>query len=105
MSPKRKRSRTPRESQPPRTLRLTDQFIADADYWAWIDPAVHRKLLRIVRATVADPFRGIGKPEALKHDLRGLWSRRLTAADRVVYAVAEGFVEFFSARHHYHGGR
>ncbi|HET7230768.1 MAG TPA: Txe/YoeB family addiction module toxin [Longimicrobium sp.] len=100
MSPKRKRKQTPRE-QPPRKIRLTDHFAADADYWAGHDPAVHRKLLRIVSATVSDPFRGIGKPEPLKHDLQGLWSRRLTRADRVVYDVTAEFVTFLSARHHY----
>lgn len=101
LSPKRKGSRTSREHPRPRQLRLTDQFISDSDHWARTDPAIHRKLLRIVSATVAEPFSGLGKPEPLKHDLQGLWSRRLTRIDRVVYSVSSEFVEFFSARHHY----
>src|SRR5688572_31564927 len=42
---------------------------------------VHRKLLELVNATVAEPFRGIGKPEPMKHEYRGCWSRRLTRAE------------------------
>lgn len=51
--------------------------------------------------TLADPFRGIGKPEPLKHEYQGLWSRRLTRSDRLVYRVSEDRVYFLSARLHY----
>jgi toxin YoeB len=80
---------------------LSDDFIADADYWAEHDPPVHRRLLRLVRATIAEPFRGIGKPEPMKHEYRGCWSRRLTKADRVVYRVSPAHVDFLSGRFHY----
>src|SRR5688572_33091554 len=62
---------------------------------------VHRKLLELVNATVAEPFRGIGKPEPMKHEYRGCWSRRLTRADRMVYRIYPTYVDFLSARYHY----
>lgn len=102
MSRRRRRGgSSPADGHVPRTVRLSDDFIADADYWAEHNGTVHRKLLRIVAATVDEPFRGIGKPEPMKHEYRGCWSRRLTKADRVVYRVYPTYVDFLSARFHY----
>ena len=101
MSPKRRRNPPAPEHRQRRKLRFTDQYVADADYWADNDPATHRKLLQIVGATLTEPFRGLGKPEPLKHDLQGLWSRRLTRKDRVVYEVGPQSILFLSARYHY----
>lgn len=47
------------------------------------------------------PFTGIGKPEPLKHNLRGYWSRRITDEDRLLYSVDKDYIEFVSARYHY----
>jgi toxin YoeB len=69
----------------------------------WI--RTHRKLalrtLVLVEAVVADPFDGIGKPEALKHELAGCWSRRITQEHRLVYRVTADRVYFLQARYHY----
>ena len=82
-------------------MRLTDDFIADLDYWAEQDRAVHERLLALMEDTLADPFHGLGKPEPMKHDYRGCWSRRLTKEDRVVYRVYPDYVDFLSGRYHY----
>ncbi len=50
---------------------------------------------------VRDPFRGIGKPEALKYLGSGVWSRRLTQEHRIVYLVSNERVDFLQARYHY----
>jgi toxin YoeB len=76
-------------------------FSTTWEYWAATDAAVHRRLLRIMRETVREPFVGIGKPELLKHQFQGSWSRRLTDEDRVVYRVKPEFIDFLSARYHY----
>ena len=44
--------------------------------------------------TMRDPFEGLGKPEPLKGELRGFWSRRLTDADRIVYEVTDATINF-----------
>ena len=54
-----------------------------------------------IEAVLRDPFQGIGKPEALKHRLRGAWSRRLTRRHRIVYTVTARRVDFPQARYHY----
>ena len=54
-------------------------------------------MLEIIR----DPRGGIGKPEPLKHDLGGFWSRRITKEDRLVYRLRETRIEFARAREHY----
>jgi toxin YoeB len=80
---------------------LMEDFLDDMEYWAVTDAAVHRRLLRIMRETVREPFVGIGKSEPLKHRFQGSWSRRLTDDDRVVYRVKTEFIDFLSARYHY----
>jgi toxin YoeB len=59
------------------------------------------KISRIVESIVATPFSGIGKPEPLKHDFTGLWSRRITKGDRLVYEVGESLITIHSLKGHY----
>jgi len=70
-------------------------------YWSRADRQVAQRLYDLIEAITMDPFHGIGKPEPLKGDLAGSWSRRLTAADRVVYRVLADRIEFLQARYHY----
>jgi toxin YoeB len=76
-------------------------FLEDLDFWIRTDRKVARRLLRIVRETLSEPGRGLGKPEPLRRELAGLWSRRLTQEHRIVYEVAESEVRFLQARYHY----
>ena len=55
----------------------------------------------LIDACIADPFRGIGKPEPLKGNLSGLWSRRIDLEHRLVYAVADDIVYVAACRYHY----
>lgn len=59
------------------------------------------RALDIIEAVARDPFVGIGKPEPLKHEGAGIWSRRLTQEHRITYSVSEDRIEFFQARFHY----
>jgi toxin YoeB len=59
------------------------------------------RVLELVEAVMRDPFDGIGKPEALKHQLGGTWSRRITQEHRLVYQVGETRIDFLQARYHY----
>ena len=77
------------------------EFRDDLRYWVEIDRKLAVRLLSLVEAIVREPFGGLGKPEPLRHELRGAWSRRLTTEHRVVHAVIEGRIHFLQARYHY----
>jgi toxin YoeB len=77
------------------------EFLPDLRFWVKNDRRTALRALDIVEATLRDPFSGIGKPEPLKYQLAGAWSRRLTQEHRVVYLVSESFVDFLQARYHY----
>ena len=55
----------------------------------------------MIKETVRAPFSGIGKPEPLKHNLTGFWSRRITQSDRMVYAVKDDRLVIIALRYHY----
>lgn len=76
-------------------------FLDDLEHWVRTDRKTALRLLRIVRETLRTPYGGIGKPEPLRRQLSGLWSRRLTQEHRVVYEVAGDVVRFLQARYHY----
>lgn len=78
-----------------------DTFIDDLQFWVASDRNVASKILKLVKSVQSDPFDGIGKPEPLKHDLKGAWSRRITERDRLVYYVHSDRIEFLQARFHY----
>lgn len=65
-------------------------------------PQLFRNLCRIIREMQRDdPSKGIGKPEPLKHDLSGFWSRRLSQSDRVVYKFDDTHIYIFAIGGHY----
>ncbi len=80
---------------------FSTHFLDDMNYWVHTDRKTALRLLRIIRQTLRDPFSGIGKPEPLKAELSGLWSRRLTQEHRIVYQIVENEVRFLQARYHY----
>lgn len=77
------------------------EFREDLRYWVDTNRRVAFKLLDLVEAIIREPFKGIGKPEPLKHAAPGAWSRRLTEEHRVVYLVESDTVHFLQARYHY----
>lgn len=80
------------------------QASEDLQYWKQIG---EKRILKRIRALLADiqehPFSGLGKPEPLKGDLHGIWSRRITDEHRLVYSVSNGmvYVYIISMRFHY----
>ena len=80
---------------------FSSHLLDDLDYWVRTDRRTALRLVRITRETLRAPFAGIGKPEGLKRELGGLWSRRLTQEHRVVYEVTTDDVRFLQARYHY----
>ena len=77
------------------------EFRQDLRYWVEADRKTALRILELVEGVLRDPFTGIGKPEPLKHVLRGCWSRRITQEHRLVYRVGERRIDFLQARYHY----
>jgi toxin YoeB len=82
---------------------LNRDFRRDLTFWIEIDPRIALRVMRLVEDVLRDPFRGTGKPELLKHDLQGRWSRRITDEHRIVYEVNPSAVLFMLARYQYRG--
>lgn len=60
----------------------------DFEYWIENDPEIIAKIKNLLKEIKSTPFHGMGKPEALKYDLQGYWSRRINAEHRLVYKVS-----------------
>jgi toxin YoeB len=74
---------------------------ADYVHWQNQDRKTLRRINRLVVATLKDPYDGIGKPEALKGELSGFWSRRIDHSNRLVYVAEEEVLTILSCRYHY----
>jgi toxin YoeB len=86
-------------------LLWSDQAWADYLHWQATDPAVLRRLNDLIKDASRSPFAGLGKPEPLKGNLKGWWSRRITGSHRLVYRVGgtgtEQTLEIAQCRWHY----
>ena len=69
--------------------------------WAKEDKKIHGRIVKLIKDIDRSPFSGLGKPEPLKHELKGLWSRRITKEHRLVYKVTEEEIVIVSCRFHY----
>jgi len=70
-------------------------------YWQATDKSTLKKINILIRDTVRSPFRGLGKPEPLKRDLAGFWSRRIDDTNRFVYKFEADELFIISCRFHY----
>ena len=80
---------------------VSTHFLEDLRRWIETDRKVALRILDLMDAILADPFSGIGKPEPLRHEFAGCWSRRIMHEHRIVYRVFADRVEFLQARFHY----
>jgi toxin YoeB len=69
--------------------------------WQTDNKQVFNKLNKLIKEVSKTPFEGTGKPEALKYDYTGYWSRRITEEHRLVYKVYDDYIEFISCKFHY----
>lgn len=81
------------------------QWYGDAwdEYCEWqrTDKAILKRINELIKDARRDPFSGIGKPEPLKHDLSGLWSRRINETDRLTYSIENDILVIVSCKGHY----
>lgn len=73
----------------------------DYPYWQEIDRKVLKRINSIIKEIQRNPYSGIGKPEPLKHELAGTWSRRIDSEHRLVYRVKDGELVIVQCRYHY----
>ena len=76
---------------------------AFADYWNWAveDRKIFTKINKLITEIVRDPFHGTGKPEPLKGNFSGHWSRRITEEHRLIYKILPDHVVIVSCKYHY----
>lgn len=85
-----------------RQLAWTDAAWADYLYWQGQDKKTLKRINKLIADTLSSPFEGIGKPEALRENLSGFWSRRIDETNRLVYAVTDEYLTVITCRYHYH---
>lgn len=86
---------------PVRSLEFDRAAIEDLEWWIRTDRKIALRVLRIIQETQAEPFGGIGKPEALKRELAGCWSKRIDDEHRLVYQVFDTKIRILACRYHY----
>lgn len=85
-------------------LVFSEQALADIAFWKKSEnKAIMKRISLLLEDIAAHPFSGIGKPEPLRYELSGKWSRRINAEHRIVYSVHEDLIEIYilSMRYHY----
>jgi len=84
-----------------RSLEFDPAAFEDLAWWIQQDRDKAFRIVNLIKDVQRDPFRGIGKPEPLKHELKGCWSRRIDREHRLVYEVTEGKIRILACRYHY----
>ncbi|MCE0800606.1 Txe/YoeB family addiction module toxin [Buttiauxella sp. A2-C1_F] len=84
-----------------RLLAWTDHAWEDYLWWQTQDKKTLKRINKLIEDAQRNPFDGLGKPEPLRENLSGLWSRRINDADRLVYSVSDDLLTIFQCRLHY----
>ena len=82
-------------------LSWTEDAWDDYEYWQKTSKEKIKQINKLIRAIKREPFEGIGRPEPLKHDLAGYWSRRIDQEHRLVYEVQDDAIVIVQCRYHY----
>ncbi len=82
-------------------VKFTSNSWQDYIYWQKTDKTIVKKINELIKEICRNPFKGTGKPEPLKYDLAGCWSRRITGEHRLVYQVENDEIIIIACRYHY----
>lgn len=80
---------------------FSDESWEDYLYWQKNDKKLLKRINQLIKDIKREPFSGIGKPEPLKYELQGLWSRRINDEHRLVYEYIDNEIRIISCRYHY----
>jgi len=84
-----------------RRLTFTPDAWEDYLYWQGQDKKTLKRINQLLREIMREPFEGIGKPEPLRENLSGYWSRRIDDTHRLIYAVEQMMIVIIACRYHY----
>ena len=84
-----------------RNLEFDTAAFEDLAWWIENDRAKALRIVSLIKEIGREPFTGIGKPEPLRHDLKGCWSRRIDKEHRIVYEVTPEKIRILACRYHY----
>lgn len=82
-------------------LTFTEKAFEEYLYWQTQDKKTLKRINALLKEIAREPFSGIGKPEPLRGDLSGLWSRRIDDVNRLVYRVSDEQIEIYQCKGHY----
>ena len=82
-------------------LQFTTQAWEEYFYWQRTDPKMLTRIIELIKESMRNPHHGIGKPEPLRRELQGYWSRRIDIEHRLVYRVKDGSLQIVQCRYHY----
>ena len=82
-------------------LTFSPQAWEDYTFWQATDPKTIQRIHQLLKEIIRTLYFGMGKPEPLKHALRGYWSRRIDSEHRLVYKTVEGGILIAQLRYHY----
>lgn len=80
---------------------FVDESWEDYLYWQKTDKKILKRINLLIKDISRQPYEGIGKPESLKHNYRGYWSRRITDEHRLIYQVQDDELRILKCRFHY----
>lgn len=83
-------------------IAFTPKGWSDLIEWSKTDRKTFQKVSILIEEASKNPFKGTGKPEPLKHQYKGYYSRRITEEHRLVYMVTENTIQIISCKYHYH---
>jgi toxin YoeB len=84
-----------------RKLAWTESAWTEYLYWQGEDKKTLKRINKLITDALREPFEGLGKPEPLRENLSGLWSRRIDEANRMVYEVGDEYLTIVACRFHY----
>jgi toxin YoeB len=80
---------------------FSPEALEDYQYWKTNSPQIVEKIKRLLIDIAEHPLYGIRKPERLKHQLSGKWSRRIDLEDRIIYTISDDDINILTLRYHY----
>jgi toxin YoeB len=82
-------------------LEFDPNAFEDLAWWIQQDRKKALRIVDLIKDVQREPFTGIGKPEPLRHDMKGCWSRRIDGEHRIVYQVLADKIRILACRYHY----
>ena len=84
-----------------RNLEFDANAFEDLAWWIKQDRKKALRIVELIKEIGREPFKGIGKPEPLKHEFKGCWSRRIDGEHRIIYQVLDDKIRILACRYHY----